>query len=74
MSACFTFARIARIVGVSKRTVEDALVRVKNFLEDISDAVRLKDDAKLKELCRNAGRSATDLENARREMHTYWKD
>jgi hypothetical protein len=61
-------------VGMSKADVERAMDSVVEFLEDIGDAVRLNDDAKMKELCGAAARNARDLKAARQQMHSYWQE
>jgi hypothetical protein len=59
---------------MSKWNVEQAIRNSIKFLEDIGDAVRLKNDEKLKKLCKDADDEARDLERARQEMHSHWKD
>ena len=59
---------------MSKYNVEQTIYHSIKLLEDIDQAVRLNDDAKLRKLCGEAGRSARELEKARGEMHSHWED
>ena len=62
------------MASMSKYNVEQEIRASIDLLEDIANAIRLKDDVKLKKLCGKAHDSAGSLERARAEMHIHWND